>query len=452
MKSSTRQTACICLFVGLLLAFGLLAAAPAWGQAQSDQPGVLLLTADDPVAPAMVEYIRRGLRSAENRNFEAVILQLNTPGGTISAMNTIVQDIRSSTIPVVVWIAPQGAMAASAGTLITLAGHASAMAPETTIGAASPVGSQGEELGETLAAKEKNILRATVRSLASRRGEEAVRLAEDTIESATALSAEEALEAGLVDFIAEDIDSLTTQLDGFAVEVAGETQVLNTAGAIVVPFQETLIERLLSVLSNPNIVFLLIAIGVQAILIEISSPGGWVAGFIGVCCIALATYGLGILPVNWFGIVFLLTAFVLFILDLKAPTHGALTTAGVISLIIGALVLFNSPNVPSFQRVSVPLVIGTSVFIGLIFFGILLFAIRAQKMPIRMGQESLAGRTGMVRSTVPVRSASASTGIVQLGGEQWTAELAEGEDSLPQGTLVVVERVEGLRLIVRKVK
>jgi membrane-bound serine protease (ClpP class) len=446
MKSLTYRTVWIWLYVCLLLACISLAAFPRWVQAQSDQPRVLLLVADDPVAPAMVEYIRRGLRNAEAHNFEAVILQLNTPGGTLSAMNTIIQDIRSSSVPVVVWIAPQGAMAASAGTLITLAGHASAMAPETSIGAASPVGSQGEELGETLAAKEKNILRATVRSLASRRGEEAVRLAEDTIESATAVSAEEALEIGLIDFIAEDIDRLTTQLDGFSVEVAGETQVLNTAGASVVPFEETLIERLLSVLSNPNIVFLLIAIGVQAILIEISSPGGWVAGFIGVVCIALATYGLGILPVNWFGIVFLLTAFVLFILDIKAPTHGALTIAGVISLIVGALVLFNSPNVPSFQRVSVPLVVVTSIFTGLIFFGILLFAIRAQKAPIRVGQENLAGRTGTVRREI------APSGIVQLGGEQWSAELAEGEDPLPVGTLVIVERVEGLRLIVRKAK
>ncbi len=264
--------------------------------------------------------------------------------------------------------------------------------------------------------------------------------------SAAAVSAEEALEIGLVDFIAEDLDSLTTQLDGFTVEVAGEPWVLNTAEASVETFEETLIERLLSVLSNPNIVFLLIAIGVQAILIEISSPGGWVAGFIGVVCIALATYGLGILPVNWFGIVFLLTAFVLFILDIKAPTHGALTTAGVISLIVGALVLFNSPSVPSFQRVSVPLVIVTSIFIGLIFFGILLFAIRAQKTPIRMGQESLIQRTGTVRSEI------APTGIVQLGGEQWTAELAEGEDPIPQGTVVVVEHVQGLRLIVRRTK
>ncbi len=434
------------LYIGLILACTLFSAFPEWVQAQSDQPKVLLLVADDPVAPAMGEYIRRGLRSAENRGFEAVIIQLNTPGGTVSAMNTIVQDIRSSTVPVIVWIAPQGAMAASAGTLITLAGHASAMAPETSIGAASPVGSQGEELGETIAAKEKNILRATVRSLAARRGEEAVRLAEDTIESATAVSADEALEIGLVDFIAEDLDSLTAQLDGFTVEVAGETQVLNTAGASVETFEETLIERLLAVLSNPNIVFLLIAIGVQAILIEISSPGGWIAGFIGVVCLALATYGLGLLPVNWFGIVFLLTAFVLFILDIKAPTHGALTTAGVISLIVGALVLFNSPNVPSFQRVSVPLVIVTSIFIGLIFFGILLFAIRAQKTPIRMGQESLVGRTGTVRSEF------APSGIVQLGGEQWTAELAEGEDPIPLGTLVIVERLEGLRLIVRKAK
>jgi len=446
MKHQIHRTFFVCMYVCLLLACTTLSAFPDWVQAQSEEPRILLLVADDPVAPAMVEYIRRGLRSAENRNFEAVILQLNTPGGTISAMNTIVQDIRSSTVPVIVWIAPQGAMAASAGTLITLAGHASAMAPETSIGAASPVGSQGEELGETLAAKEKNILRATARSLAARRGEEAVRLAEDTIESATAVSAGEALEIGLVDFIAADLESLTAQLDGFTVEVAGEPRVLNTAGASVETFGETLIESLLAVLSNPNIVFLLIAIGVQAILIEISSPGGWVAGFIGVVCIALATYGLGILPVNWFGIVFLLTAFVLFILDIKAPTHGALTIAGVVSLIVGALVLFNSPSVPSFQRVSVPLVIVTSIFIGLLFFGILLFAIRAQKAPIRMGQESLLKRTGTVRSEI------APTGIVQLGGEQWTAELAEGEDPLPQGTLVVVERIEGLRLIVRKAK
>jgi membrane-bound serine protease (ClpP class) len=220
---------------------------------------------------------------------------------------------------------------------------------------------------------------------------------------------------------------------------------LHTTGAEVSPIPFTLIERLLDTLTNPNIVFLLITIGVQAILIEISSPGGWVAGFIGVVCLALATYGLGILPVNWFGLLFLIVAFVLFILDIKAPTHGALTAAGVGSLIVGALVLFNSPNVPAFQRVSVPLVITMSLITGATFFGILLFALRAQKAPIRMGQESLTGRTGVVRTPL------SPVGTVQLGGELWTAECEVGESEMPAGTKVRVSRAEGIRLYVRKI-
>jgi len=413
-------------------------------QAQSGSRNIILVTADEPVAPAMAEYIQRALEIAQRDRAEAVIIQLNTPGGTVDAMNEIVQEIRASTVPVVVWVAPQGAMAASAGTLITLAGHVAAMAPETTIGAASPVGAQGEDLGETIAAKEKNVLRATVRSLAQHRGEDAVRLAEETIENAAAVSAGEALEAGLIDIIARNLDDLLDQLDGFQVLVGDETITIETDGAVVETVSQTFIETLLSVLSNPNIVFLLITIGVQAILIEISSPGGWVAGFIGVVCLALATYGLGILPVNWFGIVFLVTAFVLFILDIKAPTHGALTAAGVASLIIGALVLFNSPSLPSFTRVSVPLVVTMSTITGLTFFAILMFAIRAQKAPIRTGQESLVGKTGVVRTAI------SPSGIIQLGGEQWTAVLEKGEAAIPAGERVTVIRVEGLRLVVRR--
>ena len=168
------------------------------------------------------------------------------------------------------------------------------------------------------------------------------------------------------------------------------------------------------------------------------------AGFIGVVCLALATYGLGVLPVNWFGIIFILTAFVLFILDIKAPTHGALTAAGVISLIVGALVLFNSPSVPSFQRVSVPLIVGVSAATGLIFFAILIFALRAQAVPVLMGQESLVGKVGLARSGL------SPTGMVQMGGEQWSAELEGGDGAVGPGTKVEVVRVEGLKLFVRK--
>ena len=413
--------------------------------AQDQAPLVVVISAEGPLNPAMFEYLERGMRSAEQRGAELLVFQLNTPGGSIDLMQDMVESIRASRVPVVVYITPRGAMAGSAGTLITLAGHAAAMAPETAIGAASPVGPQGEDLGETIAAKEKNILKATVRSLAERRGVRAVALAESTIESAEAASASEALEAGMVDFIASDLDDLLAQLDGFKVMTLTEERTLDTNGALVEELSTSFIEQLLGTLTNPNIVFLLITIGVQAILIEISSPGGWVAGFIGVVCLALATYGLGILPVNWFGIVFMILAFVLFVLDIKAPTHGALTAAGVGSLIVGALTLFNSPSVPAFQRVSVPLVVGMSIISGLTFFAILLFALRAQRTPLHMGRESMLGRTGVVRTPL------APVGTVQVASELWTAEPDTGEEHLQSGTRVRVTRVEGVRLFVRKI-
>jgi membrane-bound serine protease (ClpP class) len=183
---------------------------------------------------------------------------------------------------------------------------------------------------------------------------------------------------------------------------------------------------------------------VQAIIIEISSPGGWVAGFIGVICLGLATYGLGILPVNYFGLLFIATSFVLFILDIKAPTHGALTAAGVGSLIIGALVLFNTPATPSFQHVSVPLVFGVSLVSGAIFFTIMMIAVRAQHTPVHTGVESMSGRLGVVRSDLSPK------GSVQVGGELWSAELEGGRGKVIAGTRIEVVRMDGLRLIVRK--
>jgi membrane-bound serine protease (ClpP class) len=412
--------------------------------AQNAAPQVLELTADGALTPSMGEYLKRGIHQAERENAELLIFKLNTPGGSIDVMQDIVESIRASAVPVVVYIAPRGAMAGSAGTVITLAGHASAMAPETAIGAASPVGPQGEDLGETLAAKEKNILKATVRSLSERRGQEAVDLAESTIESAAAASASEALAVGLVDFIAKDEADLLQQLDGFTVQLKSGERTLETTGASVTQVPLSLIEQVLTILTNPNIVFLLLTIGVQAIIIELSSPGGWVAGFIGAVCLALAAYGLGVLSVNWFGLVFLAIAFALFILDIKAPTHGALTVAGVASLIVGSLVLFNSPASPSFQRVSVPLVVVTSIFTGGIFFAFLLFAVRAQKSPIRTGVESILGRVGIVRDAL------APVGTVQMGGELWTAQAVEGEGPFMPGERVEVVRLEGNRLLVRK--
>jgi len=403
-----------------------------------------VISATGAVTPAMEQYIARGIAVAKQANASLIILQLNTPGGQIEIMNRIVTLIRSSDIPVVVYVAPRGSMAASAGTVITLAGHLAAMAPETIIGAASPVGAQGEDIGTTMEAKAKEALMATVRSITTNRTPEAIKLAQETISKARAVSAQEALDIGLVDIIADSIPDLLKQLDGRTITLASGQVTLSTADLPVENIPQTFIEQLLATLINPNIVFLLLTIGVQAILIELSSPGGWVAGFIGAVCLALATYGLGILPVNWFGIVFLLLSFILFMLDIKAPTHGALTVAGIGSFIVGGLVLFNSPGIPDFQKVSVPLVIGSAVVTGAIFFVIVGFALRARKRPIISGQESLVEKIGTVREVLD------PNGSVQLGGELWSAE-SESEVVLPVGTKVKVVTVKGLKLIVREV-
>ena len=426
----------------LLVAFLNIGTAPV--QANSDSPVIVRLAFDGPLTPVMVNYIERGMDIAENNQAEMILLTLNTPGGSIDLMNKIIQEIRGSSIPIVVYIAPRGAMAGSAGTLITLAGHVAAMAPETAIGAASPVGSQGEDIGETLETKQKEILKATARSLAEKRGTEAISLAESTIENAKAVSSTEALRAGLIDIIASDQSDLLEQLNGRTIIMNAETIQLDTSNADFLDVNQSFIEQVLQMLTDTNIVFLLLTVGIQAVLIELSSPGGWVAGFVGVVCVILSTYGLGILPVNWFGILFIIIAFVLFILELKTHTFGALTAAGIGSFIAGSLILFNSVQAPGFQKVSVPLVIGTGVFIALSFSVIVSFILKAIKKPVLMGKETLLGKMGFTVTALN------PTGTVQVAGEQWSAILSDQQKRLPEGVRIEVVSVDGLTLEVKE--
>lgn len=439
---TTRRT-----FILLILLYAAFSVAFQSARAQTSAPLALVMTADGPIMPPMLEYFKRGIEIAERRNAEVLVVRLNTPGGAVLTTLEIIREIRASTVPVVIYVSPKNAIAGSAGAMITVVGHASAMAPETTIGASTPISNTGENLNSDARAKEINSMQAAIRPYVEPRGEEALALANAMIAEAKAVTATEALEAGLIDFMADDAEDLLQSLDGFTVQTNDGARTLDTSNVEMALLNMSLIEQFLLFLTDPNIAFLLLAIGVQAVLIEISSPGGWVAGFIGVVCLTLAVYGMGVLPVNWFGIIFLATAFVLFLLDIKAPTHGALTTAGVASFIIGALVLFNSPGVPQFQRVSVPLVVATGVVIGLLFMVILMFALRALKVPIRAGIESLIGKTGTARSVV-----EGSGGQVQLGSELWTAEAVDSAESIRKGEKVEVVEVKGLRLKVRKIK
>ena len=433
--------------ISLVFLFAILAVLP-WktAQAQATTPQAFVITASGPLTPAMAEYLSRGIATAQRENAELLIFQLDTPGGDVVLMGEMVAIILASQVPVVVYVAPNGASAGSAGTVLTLAGSVAAMAPETTIGGASPIGGSGEDLTETLETKIKEEIKAKIRSLTEGRPPEAIAIAEDTVEKAITLTASEAFEVGLVDIIAVDIPDLLRQLDGWTVETASGSRTLNTQYVQANYIKTRFIEELLTILTNPNIVFILLSIGFQAILIELGSPGGWMAGFIGVVSLALAAYGIGVLPVNWFGLVFMATAFVLFFLELKAPTHGALTVAGIATFIVGALVLFNSATTPSFFRVSVPLVVITGVFTAATFLTALTFAIRSQQVPVRTGQVALVGRSGRVRVSIQKHS----QGKVHLAGEMWTAELAEGEEPLQEGDRVEVVKVDGIRLLVKR--
>jgi membrane-bound serine protease (ClpP class) len=318
------------------------------------------------------------------------------------------------------------------------------MAPETVIGAASPVGGQGEDLDPTLASKLKEDMKAKVRVLAADRPPEAIALAESTIDSAAAATVAEAYAVGMVDFLADDVPDLLRQLDGFTVRMDDQNQrTLHTDGISVSDVPMNFIESLLNLLTNPNVVFLLLSLGPLLILMELSNPGGWVAGFLGVVALLLAFYGLGVLPVNWFGLIFVGLAFVLFIMEVNTPTHGGLAAAGVGSLIVGALVLFNSPGSPVFFRVSVPLVVGTALVLAIGVIALMTFALRAQRRPVAVGVESLVGQVGEVRTP----------NAIHVAGELWSAEPADPQaGALEPGQKVEVAAVRGLKLLVRPKK
>jgi membrane-bound serine protease (ClpP class) len=399
---------------------------------------VNVLTIEGAVTPIMISYIERGIQTAERNGAEALVIQLDTPGGQIDLMSDVVQAELRANVPVAVYVYPPGAYAASAGTLITLGAHVAAMAPGTTIGAASPVGSQGEDLGETLETKVKEDLKAQARALAQRRGEEAVAWAESAIEEAKAATAEEALELGVIDFVASDLDDLLSQMDGFQVVVNDQEVTLETANASVEEMPMSPVEQFLHIITNPTIAFILLTVGINAILFELSSPGGYLAGIVGAICLLLAFYALGVLPVNYSGLALIGLAFVLFVLDIKAPTHGALTVGGVVSLVAGALILFNSP----LYQISISAVVAVAVVTGLFFAFAVTKVALAQRKPAVTGREGLIGEVGRVRRPLDAE------GSVLVKGELWDAVAMEGP--IASGECVEVVAMDGFQLQVRK--
>ncbi|MEI2691098.1 MAG: nodulation protein NfeD [Anaerolineae bacterium] len=435
-NSPIRQLARLLTLVLLLFAMQL---APAAGQESSV---VYVLTFDGPVNPVLVSYIERAIDQAVQHDAQAIILRLDTPGGQLDLTQDIVKLLRASPTPVIVYVWPTGAMAGSAGAFITLAGHAAAMTPGSSIGAASPVTGEGEDLGETMQQKVTNILAADMENLAARRGEMAVEWARQAVTEARAATAEQALALNVIDVIANDVDDLLRQLDGFTVEVQGQTRTLELAGAAVVDLAMTGAEQFLSTIVNaiaiPGIAILLIVLGVQAIIGEFSQPGGFVAGIVGAIALLLGLFALGILNANWVGLAFIGLAFLLFTVELFTGASGALSLGGIIAFILGSVVLFRGTGV------AIPWGAITGLTIVMVFFFTVVLAkiVRAQRQRPIAGSEMLVGQMAVARSELN------PTGQVLVQGELWVAELRNAGGPAPIDARLVVTGREGLRLFV----
>lgn len=418
----------------------LLLATPSGAQ---DGSLVYVLTFDGPVNPILSSYIGRAIAQADADGAEAIVLRLDTPGGQVDLTQDIVKAMRASPVPIIVYVWPTGAMAGSAGTFITLAGHAAAMVSGSTIGAASPVAEGGQELGDTIQQKITNILAADIENLARRRGDRAVDWARSAVTSARAATAQEALELGVIDAVAEDVPELLQKLDGFEVEVNRELRPLALAGASMVELPMTSPESTLNTLINaiavPGIAVLLIVLGVQGIISEFSQPGGYMAGTAGFVALLLGMYALGILNANWVGLGFMLLSFIMFFLEIKAPTHGALTVAGIATFVFGAFVLFSGTE----AGVPWPAIFGLAGATMLFFSFIVAKAVGAQRQKPDWGAEKLIGQQALVRTELN------PSGTVMVQGERWEAELQDGGATVRPGDLVVVVERQGFKLLVR---
>ncbi len=405
-----------------------------------DRQVVVVLTFDGAVTPVLHKYIQDGITLAQQLNAQAVILQLDTPGGSVDITKNIVQTMLQSPVPVMVYVSPTGAHAGSAGTFITLAGHVAVMAPGSSIGAASPVGGSGEEIGETMQAKVTNILSADIENLADRRGEAAVEWALRAVQEAAAATAPQALDLGVIDFIAPDLMDLLAQTDGLTVTVLGEERTLHTADAAVEYLDMNPLQGFLNFISNPSIASILLTLGTLGLITELRIPGFGAPGIIGAICLLLAFYALGQLDANFAGLALIGLAIVLLIAELFTPTFGVLAAGGLAAFVFGAALLFDAPGV------AVPW--GTIISMAGLMGGFILFAggkaLAAQRRQPYSGMEGLINQS----ATAKIAFGSGETGSVFLAGEWWNAELESG--SVEAGERVTVVGQRGYTLIVRK--
>ena len=398
-------------------------------------PGAaFVIELEGPINPATAEFVTRGLEKAKDREAALVILQLDTPGGLASSMRTMVKGILNSPVPVVVYVGPRGAGAASAGVMVTVAGHVAAMARGTNIGAAHPVGAGGKDIGGTMSEKVVNDMASYARGIAEQKGKNG-QWVEKAIRESVSITAEEAREKKVVDLVVNDMDDLLKSLDGRTIDLPSGKTVLKTKGLHILRYKPDLRDKILKIISNPNISYILMMIGLAGLYFELAHPGAIFPGVIGAISLILAFFSFQTLPVNYAGVVLILLAIIFFIAEVKVTSYGILSIGGLIALTLGSLMLFEN------MRVSLKLMMPTIVLVGGFFVTVASVAFRAMRRKPTGGVDGMMGEVGVV--TEPIEP----EGLVFVHGETWRAF---SEERIEPGERVEVVGINGLLLNVRK--
>jgi membrane-bound serine protease (ClpP class) len=408
--------------------------------ALSQAQTIHVINLDATINPATADFIHQSIQKATEDSAECLVIALNTPGGLLKSTRIIVSDLLTARIPIVVYVAPAGAQAASAGAFITLAAHIAAMTPGTNIGAAHPVGMQGAEQDSIMSQKATNDAAAFIRSISEKRHRN-VKWAEEAVRQSTALTETEALRDSVIDLIARNLDDLVRQLDGRVVQLDTGIDTLRTANAKIIQKKMDWKSTILDLLSDPNIAYIFFLLGLYGLLFELYNPGSVLPGVVGVISLILAFYSLHTLPVNYAGLALIVVGIILFLLEIKITSYGLLTVGGAVCLFLGSIMLIDTESPLEVLRVSW-LVIIPSVVVTVLFF---LFAIgmgvRAQRRKPTTGQEGLIGETGTaIQELNP-------DGQVRVHGEIWSATTTS--PPVRVGDSVVVTGIHGLHLTVR---
>ncbi len=395
---------------------------------------VMIIELEGPINPGTAMYVIRGLERAKKTGTAIAVIRLDTPGGLASSMRSIIKAMLNSPVPVVVYVGPKGAGAASAGVMITVAGHIAAMAPGTNIGAAHPVAAGGKKIEKTMSEKVVNDMASYARGIAEDKGRNG-KWVEKAIRESVSITADEALKNNVIDLIAEDIDELLKLVDGRQVSVPGGKITLKTKGLKKTYFHPGFRDRVLKTISDPNIAYVLMMIGLAGLYFELSHPGAIFPGVIGAISLILAFFAFQTLPVNYAGLLLIVLAIIFFIVEVKVTSYGVLSIGGLISLTIGSIMLFED------VMVSLKLMLPTIVLVGGFFVIVASLAFRAFRAKPKSGTDGLLGEVGLVKERIDPE------GLIFVHGEYWQAKARE---KLEPGERVEVEGVDGLILRVKK--